>query len=600
MNRHLRRPQASQGNSDAGFSLIELIVTMMIIGSTLLGLVGMQVSALVTTTQAKQRQQATALGNQVLEQLRSLPFALLSRGLNPAGLTTDPNVTAGVLATDGLNEVVVADNTGTDAPPLAALTPAGSPTYNQVRQTDQGSLSVTYDARSYVSRPASAPASSPFNLTVIVTWASSATRGRTQREVFRSAAYAPTGCLSTTTRPFSGPCQAYFYADAALVPGSMGVSRSDGGNLVGASAATALTLPLLSGSAGIVAEQTTGVTGRAVTSGALRNNGTTVAARSGEVEFRTLAGDDPANVATAPVTDTDTLAQTAGAVTVDGALAVLTATPATSETGSLISTAMSAGSCQDIFGDAMSAKPCGNTTVQQSTMASIDVDYKMMTGRDLPPARLAEVAAASSSTAWSGRYVTAPGTSTCTTVSGAGCIAAGAKRSLGTTRVGFLPAAGGVGDVVPSLPDGLVNLTNYADEVGNESGTTSSSVPQRLSRSGSLRYVRSDGVTRNETLTPTTSLGETLQPATATYATAGVPLVLTVTGTVAVSPAVVSSVVPDALCAVACVKQASMPSVLVTLTYALSQGGAVLDTFDVKVNLGDSRATTTYKAAPSA
>src|SRR5690348_12820879 len=77
---------------DSGFTMVELIVTMVIISTVLLGLVGVQISSLVTTSAAKQRQQASALANQSMEELRALPFATVSGGLYSGDLTADPNI----------------------------------------------------------------------------------------------------------------------------------------------------------------------------------------------------------------------------------------------------------------------------------------------------------------------------------------------------------------------------------------------------------------------------------------------------------------------------------------------------------------------------
>jgi len=73
----LRRSQIKR---DDGFSLVELVVAMAIISGVLLGLVTLQTKAMVTIAQAKERQQATAIANEVLEQLRALPWNSITKG----------------------------------------------------------------------------------------------------------------------------------------------------------------------------------------------------------------------------------------------------------------------------------------------------------------------------------------------------------------------------------------------------------------------------------------------------------------------------------------------------------------------------------------
>jgi hypothetical protein len=576
---------------------------MVIIGGVLLSLVGLQLTALKTVTLSKQRQQATAVGNQVMEQLRSLPYDLLVKGLNPSAVSADANIIAGRLLPATLNEVPVADNTTlTTAPPLA-----GSGGTNVTTVTDSASGSTTYTAHSYVSRTSTAGPSTPVALTVVVTWSSAATTGRTQSDTFRSQAYAPTGCLSTTNRPFSGPCQAFLYADAAAKAGSFSATGLSGGPLLDGNVATAVNVPLILASAGVAAEQTTSIQGSAVSSGGVRLQDQTALQQFGLVKSATLAGDDPANVATAPVTDSDTLTQSTGPILVDGNKAVFTANSSSSDSGTLISSAAPTGSsCTDVNGAAMAGQPCSNTTVAQGGSAGLSLDLKATAGRDLPVFSLASAQAPASgpaAVAWTGRYVTTAGTTYCTSVTGAGCVAAGAKRALGTTIVGQLPAAS-TGDMVsPALTDGLVKVTNYTDKMAADSNASNASTAAATpTRSGAVRYLDSTGAYVDRSLDATTSLTATLGTVTGTYltSTAGAPITIAIGGTVSIKPAVVTTTVPDATCSTGCIKQLTQASVLVALTYQVTQGGITVTAFELNADLGTSLATTTYKAPPGA
>jgi prepilin-type N-terminal cleavage/methylation domain-containing protein len=587
---------------DYGFTLTELLVTMVIIGVVLLGLVGLQLTALRTVTLSKQRQQATAAGNEVMERLRSLPYDILVKGMNPSAVSVDPNISGGRLLPASLNEVPVADNTTlTTAPPLAG---GGGSNVTQVPDTASGS--VTYAARSYVSRGGAVAADSPVALTVIVSWSSAATQGRTLSERFRSQAFAPKGCLSTANRPFSGPCQAFLYADAAVKAGSYSATGLDGGALLNGDGATALSLPLPIGSAGVAAEQTTNIRGRAVSSGGIRLQAQTTLQQLGLVESTTLAGDDPANASTAPPIDTATLSQSTGPVSVDGERAVLTATSGSSDSGALLSSATpTGGSCPDVNGTAVVAQPCSNTTVSQGGPATMSLDLKSIGGRDLAPVAVASgqaPPAGSPGVAWSGRYLSSLGPVYCTSVTGAGCVAAGAKRTLGTTVVGLLPAVS-TGDTAPLLTDGLVKVTGYADKsAADSSAANAATAAATPARSGTVRYRNAAGTYVDRSLTPTTNETATLQTVTGTYltSTTGQPITVTIEGTVSIKPALVVTTVSDATCSTGCTKQVTQPSILVALTYRVMQAGSTIVAFELNADLGSTFATSTYKAPPSA
>jgi len=592
----LRRPshRLDQARDDDGFTLVELLVTMIVISGVLLGLVGLQVKALATTSDAKQRQQAAAVTNLILEQLRTLPYDKLRKGLYAGVNVVAP---AGVLpaghAFVGENNATTVP-VGTDLPPLVVGTTRSNLTTTQ----DTATSSVAFSSRAYVSIPTTAGYDGPMTLTVRTTWSSSATGGTTRQILLRSEAYAPAGCLSTASRPFSGPCQAFLYGDGGVQGGTLSVSSASGGPLITGTNRTSISLPLLTGSTGIAAEQTTVITGRAVSSGAVANVGANVAGTAGQVVRSVLAGDDPGQIATAPVTSTAAVAQAAGSVVLTGLDAVLTATPASSDAASLFATAVAAGvTCPDLAGNAMTGQPCANTALTPGGTSRLSLAYNLV-GLTLPSFDLASVSAASTvSNSWSGRYVKTAGSSVCTTISGAGCVAAGAKRSVGTAVAGMLPTGG---TQPTSIATGLVQVTDLTSEVLSQNGVSQTAVAPTSSRTGNVRFRTTGNVYSHFPLTPTTSRTDTLGTATATYAaTDGTQVTVTVTGTLVTKPFITTSTAPVG-CTTACVKQASMPSVLATLNYKVRYGPLLVSDLDVTMDLGSAVSTTTYKAAPSA
>ena len=588
-------------HAEAGFTLVELLVTMIVIASVLLGLIALQTRALVTTTQAKQRQQATAVGNQVLEQLRSLPYASLVKGMNPDALSSDPNIVGGLFE-PGINttisEVPVADNTGvTDRAPLAG--PAGT---NVTEVQDDATGSVTFEARSYVTRAASAPLDSPLWLSVIVSWSSSVTAGVIKSELFRSQAFSPSGCLSTNNRPFSGPCQAFLYGDASIKSGSLSVAGAGGLPVLTGAAAGSVSTSLVQVHAGIAAEQSVSVTGDATSSGAVSSVGQTVLDRRGEQRASTSAGDDYANLGTVPVKDEADLTQgNSAALIADGTYSALSLNVGVSDDGASFSgVTPTAAECVDLSGADTSGQPCASTWVRPDTLG-VSLDLKEIAGRDLPSFDLgASAAAPGDSVAWGGRSVADPGADRCTTISGAGCVAAGVKRTLGAVTLGALPLAT-IGDAGAPFTDGMVTVTGYADAVAAEAGPSSTTVAATPSRVGAVRYRSSDpSGYSNLVLSSTTDTVVPLAGVSATYAAGSQSITVDIAGTLTVKPYLYTTVVPDADCKDACTKEATMPSVEVTLNYTVRLDGAPIETFDVKADLGASVATTSYKAAPSA
>ncbi len=577
-----RAAAAGRGGED-GFTLVEVIVAMVVIGSVLIGLAGLQLSALTTTTDARQRQQATAAGNAVLEQLRTLPYDKLAKGTTTASVTA---LHASLFTTYGEQRVALNDAEPGSLPPLLV----GAGRTNVTTTVDTATGSVSFESRAYVSRPTAAALDAPLRLTVVTTWSSAATKGRLRTVVLRSEAFAPEGCLGTDTRPFSGPCQAFLYADAVAQGGVLAVSGADGAPLLQGNPATSVSLSLLNGSSGIAAEQTTGVTGRAQTSGGVANDGTTVVARAGQRLAVTAAGDDAGNTAVAPTSQAAAAPQSAGTLVVDGDHATLTATPAPADAGSTFSTVQTpTAQCPDLAGLAMTDQPCSRTTLTPSGSTRITLDLKPLGGVDPPSFDIVEVPAPAVATkVWSGRYVRAPGSSYCTSLVGAGCMAAGAQRALGAVRIGRLPD--------PAQPP-LLALAAYEDRVVTENGPGQVLAPAPTrSRAGTLTS-RGSAFSPAFTLSATTDRTATLGPAAWTDPSG--QFQVTVTGTVTVKPSLVSAAPPAATCLTACVKRATVPSVTVALRYTVRAGAAPARSLDVTVDLGALVSTTTYKAAPS-
>ena len=162
---------------------------------------------------------------------------------------------------------------------------------------------------------------------------------------------------------------------------------------------------------------------------------------------------------------------------------------------------------------------------------------------------------------------------------------------------GMLPTGG---TQPPSITTGLVQVTGLTSEVMTQNGVSQTAVAPTSARTGTVRFRTPGNAYTDFTLDPTTSRTDALGTATATYtATGGTQVTVTVTGTLVTKPFITTSTTTTG-CATACVKQASMPSVLATLNYKVRYGSVLVSDLDVTMDLGSAVSTTTYKAAPSA
>ncbi len=211
----LAKPLPRRQRGDAGFTLVEMVVAILVISVGLLGLMTVQMRSIATVGLAGQRQNATALGNRAMEQMRALPYGTVTGGMACSDLSnTDTNisvstVSGGCSATfhpgydPSISETVV---TTTSTSQVAPLNPHIQPTGTS--GTTIGN--VVYDVRAYITRVSSdLTVDAGYWLTVIVGWKSSASGNTTKTIGTRSQLFSPKGCLALTTHPFSGPCQAF-------------------------------------------------------------------------------------------------------------------------------------------------------------------------------------------------------------------------------------------------------------------------------------------------------------------------------------------------------------------------------------------------------
>lgn len=580
-------------SDERGFGLIELVVAMVIMSMLMLALSYVFSRSLTAVAFERQRQSAQSLANQTLEQIRALPFATVSRGLDSADstLASDPNITtAGSVRTltfNSINETIPVGTGGTTQAPLIP---------------HQRSVQVgveTFTVRAYITNYLNDPASQKYRAVVVVSWADKFHQGTLARSITtESILFSSGGCVSSATHPFAAPCQPFLYSTASVDTGFIRVT----GVLSGVALDQA-NLLLANTDATIQVEQVSSTQGLAQTSGAsIGLSGQTVSS-VGSAAASSGADNDPAS--TSPVYSSASASQGAiGPLTVSDAPGhnSLTVSASAGDTASTASTpsASATNSCQDFNNAAQTnGLPCSSSRSQQAGTMTASARF-WSGGDDFGTLTLASLAAAPSATRVFATRVTAPGGSYCAnTISGGdGCIHARSTRSIGTLSLGGLPStltgpAGWAGY--------FVRLSGYSDTATAESGAGSVAPTIALaSPAPALSYWNGTGYS---SLSIAAGTGVTIPATTfdATWIVDGEALQIQMIPNLTTGG---TSTVDSAGSPCTCTRTvgtATVASPLVgTIRYVLTYKGNVLDDLTLTVNLGSTLANTSYQAAPSA
>ncbi|MCW2600793.1 MAG: hypothetical protein JWM02_2622 [Frankiales bacterium] len=571
-----------------------MFITLLVLSS----LAGGFLASLSGVALAKQRQAATGLATAVMEQLRAIDYGTLSSGLTCSDLTSDPRVTLSGACASGVTGTFTPGVGGISEPLVIQVSgPTAAPLNPHI--TTRTLENATYTVSSYVSK--SSATATAFNLTVLVKWASSVSRG-SKTVIQRSVAYSPTRCLSSATHPYAGACQAAFNGDAGLAKaGIVVLNADDGSSLIPGLNGTKLDLTLNSLSTTLSAEQVTALSALVSTTGvdAFAPGKTSTGGLSASVSADT----DPSS-ASAGV-GTGTLAQgSTSTLSLSGTGGVLSLYPTTSDTGTLDARASSsATSCMDASGTAVTAtnQPCSWANVQPAgTSASLGISLP----NGAPNWNIATVGAAPAPARATVARIGTSGGTACPTASGPGCLTAQASRSLGTVLLGGLPTANG-GDSPPTGWGGaLITVSGLQESAYAEAGTGHRN-PTFTRSAGTLSYydVASGTVkTLSSFRTLTSDFAADLGTVTGTYNAGGQTAVVSVSGTMrvgAATPLSPSTTAPDPTCkASACLYNATPASTLIaTLVYNISLNGVQDTKFAVTVDLGAVLARASYKAS---
>ena len=197
---------------ERGFTIVETVVAITVIFGSLTALAYTATIGFRYIAFGRDRIQATGFANEVMEGVRALPYSAITKGLDTAEYSSDPNIV--LCAT----EYRLFDCAGEK---LVGQTFSGGYTEDWIvphtdTATTENGLELTW--ATYVTNDD--VTANPYSLTVQVSWAGGAIANDANNFVrVQSAFWSPTGCVSSTTHPFAAPCQPFLYGQA-LVPES--------------------------------------------------------------------------------------------------------------------------------------------------------------------------------------------------------------------------------------------------------------------------------------------------------------------------------------------------------------------------------------------
>jgi hypothetical protein len=604
-----------------------LLIAVIAVGSQL----GTQF--LSVTTSADQ-QEAAALLNQSMEEVRALPYTFVANGLSLSDLTSEQPPDSNIL----INGTSCTTNNAAIWPTTEAI-PCAAPA-NQTQPpfvphiSSVPSAGIAFNLATYPSIDAADTGSGPtvYRVTVIVSWG--AAHGPRQVVAQTLVYSAASGCLTQTNHPFAAPCQPFLYSSASAGGGYINVTPdTQSGNQTVAGDpfnSVALLFPQVSSNAEI--EQVSTVLGSVQTSGGTISSSSGTETIGG-VSASISADNDPGTARGPSLPATVNQSSTSPPLQLpvtpgphDNAISVR---PGSTDSGQALSTASATGSpvCYDLLGiSQLTNLPCGSANISQSgTSASLNLALFAGTVA-LGTAPIGSVAAQPSTVAdktFVARFAppTSPsGGSYCasTPSNSDGCVHAGAQEALGTVEVGGLPsqflsdgaapASWGAGTGVCPSGSGnnnyLLAIVNYSAGASSESGVSPSgpqvAVPVSGAPTPTLCYWSGSGYTAQAINWGTGSPPSvTIPTITATDASISSGAVtVTITPTLQLVPATTATNVPSG-CSSVCTANGSVPSLVqASILYVVTQGSTTLADMDITMSLGQVLTNTSYQAAP--
>ncbi|MEX2394128.1 MAG: hypothetical protein WD826_06585 [Actinomycetota bacterium] len=558
-------------SDEAGFSLVEIMVASGVILVSLTLLASVLTAGLKASGIARQRQSATGLANRAIEQIRSLPFQTVERGLDVTDITNsqDPNITSNGCDTASCfnGERIV---NGTNAP-VEPLVP-------HRRATTIGPTDFTISA--YVTNYMNVTTSPTYRVTVHVSWTNVLRGGLSEQLEAQTLIHATADCLSLAVHPRSGPCEPSFNSSAISDPGSIAIRGTLGGLSVD-------NVTLFSSSSS--SEQTTRVEGLTQMSGAkLRAVGGSDET-IGRTSVVSAADNDPSEVLT-EYQSADVPSQAAISRVLSLGADSLTVNGSAGDSGRTTSTTNASTSsaparlCPNITGltNDNDSLPCGGSTAR--TASTITAQAHIATG-SVGGLALASIGpAVNPNVTTTDRYAT----------TGDGAIRAGVSRPALSYNLVGLPTL-----LRPTGFDYFVKLNSYADSTTSQGGI-GTSAPSATS-SGTLSFYSGGLLDPYTTINVSAVTASTVIP-TLNLSFPALGVQVTLTATLTPETRTLTATTAPAGCTGTCTRTSSTAVVTplkVTVNAQITLLGMPLVNTTLSLDPGTIQAKSTYNPAPS-
>jgi type II secretory pathway pseudopilin PulG len=573
----LGRPLRAEG----GFTVVETMVALGVILAAVVSLAFTDNAGFSKLAVSRQRQDASGLANQAMEQARALPFDTIRKGLSNSDLSSggDSNITiSGPDYLYGGEKIPHGDNSS-----VVPLVPH--------RSTTTLGTAIAYTVATYVTYYNNVTTSNIFRVTVVVSWNAKGGSGA-QKVQTQSLFYSGSGCLSGATHPFAAPCQAFFFDSAILNPGHITIT----GTLDQADLGEAkLTLGDVTSDMQI--EQIGAVQGNADTSGATYTPAGGSASVVGTQSITSGADNDPAQ----PDNDFGSAtvsSQSGGNVKTGGGTNIILS-GGDGDTASTNSTTTATVSpshpCADPSGvNQTDGQACGSSSTTEAGTLSAVLSF---TGgaQQAGSATLATVAAAPSAwKAYTDRAIASEIT-VCPTPTGDGCVHAEVRRTMGTVSLIGLPNS------FPVLPVGwtgyLMSLTGASQTASAEAGLGSAA--PAVAYAGTLSYYNGTGYT-TLVLVPGSSAVRSVPSVNLSTLVNNKVMSISIRTSLTSGGAAITD---PAGCVTPCTRTSASSTadapIVATVLYTVVYNGFTVADLRLDIDLGSIRVKANYQAAPS-
>ena len=541
-------------------------------------------TGVVQTGVARQRQSADGLANQVLEQIRSLPFTKVQAGLKSTDTSGDSNIVA----------------TGCPTAPCFGgerlVTSAGLANLDPL-VPHQKTVTVgptTYTVSSYVTYYENNITANTYRTTVYVTWTHNGTASKVQAQTI---IFSPSSCLSTATHPVSGPCNPSFSSHAVSDAPNISISGSVAGT-------TLDHLQLWGGSASsdMLVEQITRIDGGAQGGGAaLQALGGTEYVVGRQVAH-SKADNDPGTSVQVPYSNASSspaaTSQSIGALTISaGAGNALSTTSTTSATSATNMCPRLTG-----FTDENDSQACGGSSSTQGATVSAAAALNVLGATTLATISPQVTPISAITDQHKGPGSGTPGTGTCPTTpsTGDGCVRSYLNRAAADIGVAGLGLLGPLGF------SQYVRVVGLADQVKAEAGP-GTNAPTAIQSAGTIQYW--NGLTYTSVSIPTLVAAVTVPtlsintnpilPALGTEITLSgsikPPSKATTTDTVTTAQNA-ACLTPPGICRTNATAKSVGPTIDVTMLIKVL--GVTIVDLNISVYTGTLQATATYTPTP--